>query len=88
MAVDGMNPVRNLHMLVLIWLSSLQKDQFDAALAYLGNVGDQPIDWKKFEEEHGVGVEVCPPPFHTVAAHNSFHSQAACTSERHVQTCP
>ena len=36
----------------------MQKDQFDAALAYLGNVGDQPIDWKKFEEEHGVDVEV------------------------------
>lgn len=37
---------------------TVQKDQFDAALEYLGNIGDQPLDWKKFEEEHGVGVEV------------------------------
>ena len=45
-------------LLIMAMHVSLQKDQFDAALAYLGNVGDQPIDWKKFEEEHGVGVEV------------------------------
>ena len=37
---------------------TVQKDQFDAALEYLGNIGDQLLDWKKFEEEHGVGVEV------------------------------
>ena len=40
----------------------MQKDQFDASLAYLENIGDQPIDWKAFEAEHGVGVEVCFPP--------------------------
>jgi hypothetical protein len=37
---------------------TVQKDQFDAALEYLGNIGDQPVDWKKFEKVHGVGVEV------------------------------
>lgn len=36
----------------------VQGDQFDAALKYLGKVGDEPIDWRNFEEEHGVGVEV------------------------------
>ena len=40
----------------------VQKDQFDASLAYLENIGDQPINWKAFEAEHGVGVEVCFPP--------------------------
>ena len=54
----------------LTWHPVLQKDQFDAALAYLGNVGDQPIDWKNFEEEHGVGVEVCVPFFHKAATDN------------------
>ncbi|CAK0743004.1 hypothetical protein CVIRNUC_001436 [Coccomyxa viridis] len=38
----------------------IKKDQFDASLAYLENIGDQPIDWKAFEAEHGVGVEVSP----------------------------
>ncbi len=38
--------------------AAVQKDQFDAALEYLGNVGDQLIDWKKFEDDQGVGVEV------------------------------
>ena len=36
----------------------VQGDQFDAALKYLGKVGDEPIDWRNFEEEHGVGVKV------------------------------